>query len=392
MQNHHITFVANRCCFFLSHRAPIAREFIARGGRAVLLAPQATPVESRQIYGLQLAFQALPFNWRRVRLMDLLRTSLFMWRYSREHRETTWFLIAIIPVLFCGIPLRLRGRPMIIALSGMGSAFSSTSWKFRLIRPLIRRIYRWMFNAPGSRVIVQNTQDLETLARDLRINRRHIFLVEGSGVDEEAFPFTPLPPMEPAPRILVPARLIHEKGIREACQASRLLSEGGVPHEMIFAGQPDPGNPHSFTAEDIATLAADHPCTRFIGQVDDMASLLQTCHVVCLPSYREGLPRALIEAFAAGRAVVTCDTTGCAHLVRHNRNGLLVPVRDGPALAAALQRLLTDEVLRLRLIQQAREEFLQTYTLEQVVDKILKICAASERERLQEETAPDKAV
>ena len=104
-----------------------------------------------------------------------------------------------------------------------------------------------------------------------------------------------------------------------------------------------------------------------------MVDVFQRCHVVCLPSYREGLPKALLEAAASGRAIVTCDVPGCREVVRDGDNGLLVPPRDSASLAIALKRLLADDALRQRLARRSRERAVEEFSVDRVVADTLNI-------------------
>lgn len=107
------------------------------------------------------------------------------------------------------------------------------------------------------------------------------------------------------------------------------------------------------------------------GHRDDMPEVLSQAHVVCLPSYREGLPKVLLEAMACGRPIVTTDAPGCREAVRHEDNGLLVPVKDAAALAEAIQRLIEDPALRRRLGARGRERAVAEFSQERVIDETL---------------------
>jgi glycosyltransferase involved in cell wall biosynthesis len=202
-----------------------------------------------------------------------------------------------------------------------------------------------------------------------------IRLIEGSGVDCSRF----VPPTAErgagAPlRVLLPARLLWDKGLAEYVDAARLLRAQGRNVRLQLAGDPDPGNPAA-VPEDIVRGWVAEGLVDWLGHVDDMPALFAAVDLVVLPSYREGLPKGLIEAAACARALVATDVPGCREVVTHEVDGLLVPVRDGPALAAAIARLDDDTQLRLRLGQAAREKALARFDERSVITRTLAVYA-----------------
>jgi glycosyltransferase involved in cell wall biosynthesis len=193
----------------------------------------------------------------------------------------------------------------------------------------------------------------------------------GCGTDTERFRFFAAQQREGPAVILVPARIIVEKGIFEAVAASAMLTESGIEHEMWFSSDIDPGNPLSLTRQDLDRLQREQPSIRFLGFQDDIAVVYEQVDIVCLPSYREGLPTALVEASACGRAIVATDVQGCREIVVDEVTGLLVPPRDAEALAVALQRLICDAGLRDRLRRQANRAFLERFTREASLAAVL---------------------
>ena len=174
------------------------------------------------------------------------------------------------------------------------------------------------------------------------------------------------------PRIVLPARLLRDKGVVEFIQAARLLKRDGVDAEFVLVGAPDPLNPASLTQIEIDTYLREGLVTA-LGWRDDMASVFADATIVCLPSYREGLPKALLEAAASARPIVTTDVPGCREIVQHDVNGLLVPARNADALAAALHRLIADPVLRARLAAAGRKMVEAEFTLSRIISETLAV-------------------
>jgi len=175
--------------------------------------------------------------------------------------------------------------------------------------------------------------------------------VPGSGVDLERY--QPHPPAPLPVTVMLASRLLWDKGVGELVEAMRILRERGIPCRCCLIGDPDDGNPASVSRQWLEERVAEG-IIEWWGFRSDMPEVLQYGHIACLPSYREGMPKFLLEASAAGLPLVATDVPGCRDIVQSGTNGLLVPPRDAAALADALQRLIEDAELRGRLGTQAR--------------------------------------
>ena len=173
-------------------------------------------------------------------------------------------------------------------------------------------------------------------------------------------------------RVLLAARLLWDKGLAEYVEAARRLRGEGRAIEFLLAGDPDPGNPAA-VPESTVRGWADEGVLQWLGHVDDMAGLFASVDVVVLPSYREGLPKGLIEAAACALPLVTTDVPGCREVVSDGVDGLLVPVRDAAALAAAIARLHDDPELAARLGKAARAKALAEFDEQIVIARTLAV-------------------
>ncbi len=191
-------------------------------------------------------------------------------------------------------------------------------------------------------------------------------VILGSGVDPERFVPQPEPP--PPVTILLAARMLWDKGVGELVEAARLLRDRRLSVRVLLAGAPDPANPAAIPESQLRTWQAEG-VVEWLGQRGDMPALIAACHIVCLPSYREGLPLSLIEAAACGRPIVTTDMPGCREVVQRGTNGLLVPPRDPIALAEALRRLIENAELRATLGAAGRERVLERFTVQRVIEQ-----------------------
>jgi glycosyltransferase involved in cell wall biosynthesis len=219
-----------------------------------------------------------------------------------------------------------------------------------------------LFSSPTSRVIVHNHEDKRFL-ESLGVRSAAITVTPGCGVDPEEFPFLETQSARDPPIVLVPARLIAEKGIADAAAASALLRKRRIRHEMWFTSALDPSHPSSLTAAEVAQMRQQNDCLVFTGYQDSLLPLYRDCRIVCLPTrYPEGLPTSLLEAAAVGRAIVATDNVGCREFAHDGRTALVVPPSSPDSLADALERLLKDHQLAESLRRAAHREFLAGFT------------------------------
>jgi glycosyltransferase involved in cell wall biosynthesis len=262
------------------------------------------------------------------------------------------------------------------AITGLGYVFINPAIKARLLRPLVRSLMRFALGGERARVILQNRDDVAFFGAARLVADDQIRLIEGSGVDCARFasraPATTVGP-QTSFRVLLVGRMLWDKGVRELVEAARSLKAEGRDIEFVLAGGGDPGNPASIPEDELRGWQAEGLVT-WLGHVDEgMPGLLHSADVVVLPSYREGLPKTLIEAAACGKPLITTDVPGCREVVQDQVDGLLIPVRDAPALARGIARLQDDPILAMRLGQAARSKALERFDERIILSKTLSV-------------------
>ncbi len=256
------------------------------------------------------------------------------------------------PVLEGGIAAWIADVPAIVnALTGLGAVFIGRSLTMRLLRPAIRLILRVALDHPRSRLVMQNQDDLDLMLRKGLVSPDRTILIPGSGVDIARFAPSPEPPGPVT--VAIVARMLWDKGVGELVEAARLLKQRGVPVRVRLVGPRDDHNPAAIPAATLEGWVREG-IVEWPGEVKDIAQLWRDTTIAVLPSYREGLPKSLLESAASGRPMVATDVPGCREVVRHGETGLLVPPRDPGALADALQTLAGDADLRQRYGAAAR--------------------------------------
>jgi glycosyltransferase involved in cell wall biosynthesis len=264
-----------------------------------------------------------------------------------------------------------RVNGIVNALMGLGWVFSSESTKARALRPLVAAALRASLAGEATRTIVQNSDDATLLRKQRLILAEHIRLIRGSGVDPKRFAITP-PPAGP-PLVVLPARLLVAKGVREFMQAASILKAEGINTRFALVGKPDADNVGTISRAEIERFVATGDI-EYWGWREDMPSVLSAASLVCLPTfYGEGLPKALLEAAASGRAIVAADVPGCREIVRRGENGWLVPPRDVPALAAALREAIARPDICARYGLAGRRLVEREFSLDAVIRDTLAV-------------------
>jgi glycosyltransferase involved in cell wall biosynthesis len=343
---------------FCSHRLPTA--FAARdAGYDVVIAARMGEHQKRIE---ALGFRTVAWAIRRESLNPFseLAALIDLVRIYKQERPDAAYHVAIKTIMYGSIAAKLAGVKRTYNLfSGLGVVFISNAPRFRLIRALVTPLVRWALAPATARLQVQNSDDL-TLLNALGISTPDkTDLVPGSGLDIENFPETPEPVAE-TPKAVLVSRMLWDKGVSDLMDASRILKARSVKLDIVLVGAPDPANPASIP-EHLIKAWVNEGLTTWLGKRSDIADILKNSHIAVLPSYREGIPRSLLEAAAIGRPLVAFDAPGCRDLVRDGENGLLVAFKDASALADALERLANDADLRRRLGHQARLDVERTY-------------------------------
>jgi glycosyltransferase involved in cell wall biosynthesis len=241
-----------------------------------------------------------------------------------------------------------------------------------MLRPLVRRLLKTALGGKGARLILQNPDDVALFRQARLVADERVRLIPGSGVDIARFtPGRARREGEPL-EVLLATRLLWDKGLAEFIEAARALKAQGRNIRFLLAGEPDPGNPASVPLDTVQGWV-EEGVVEWLGHVDDMPALLGSVDVVVLPSYREGLPKTLIEAAACARPLITTDVPGCRQVVSHEEDGLLAPAREHEPLALAIARLHDDEDLAHRLGQAAREKALAHFDERIVIERTIEV-------------------
>ena len=345
--------------YFCSHRLPLAVAAREAGYDVHVVTRETAHGDVIRAAGLTLV--PIDLIRRSMNPFVELRSIARLVGIYRRIRPDIVHHVAMKPVMYGSIAARIARIPAVVnALAGLGYLFSSDARGARLARPLVRAALRLLLNRGNSRLILQNPDDVREFCRAGIIREDRISLILGSGVIVDEYRALPEPEGEPV--VLLASRMLWDKGVGEFVAAARALSAAGVRARFVLAGDPDHSNPNSVPEARLDEWN-EEGCVEWIGRVDDMPSAFAKSHIVCLPSYREGIPKVLIEAAACGRPIVTSDAPGCREIVKDDVNGILVPVRDADRLASAIRRLLESADLRIRMGSAGRRRVEEQFAL-----------------------------
>jgi len=364
--------VANTDWYLVNFAAPLVHRLRRDGAEVLLVSPPGAHRAALAALGAR--WEPLAIGRRSIGPVGELATLVALTRLLRRERPELVHGFTLKGVVHGLLAARLAGVGARVAtLTGLGWVFTNRAWSARALRPVLRALLRVALAGARTRTIVQNRDDAAALVGAGLVDASSLRRVAGSGVDCTRFQprRAPRPPDRPWTVLLV-ARLLWDKGVGEFVAAARALRATHPTLRLVVAGARDQGNPAAIAPEQLAAWR-EEGTVEWLGQVDNMPALLAEVDAVALPSHREGLPRSLIEAAACGLPLVASDAPGCREVVRDGVEGLLVPVGDAAALAAAIQRLAADPALAARLGAAGRERTLREFAVPVVVDAVLAV-------------------
>ncbi|OGB02921.1 MAG: glycosyl transferase family 1 [Burkholderiales bacterium RIFCSPLOWO2_12_FULL_64_99] len=364
-----VLLFANTDWYLYNFRRSLALALRDAGHEVILLSPPGPYGAKLQSLGLE--WHAAPMDRRSLNPLREIKLLRWLTQFMRAQQIDVVHGFTIKCAVYGSLAARWAGVPARVnAVAGMGYVFTSNDAKALILRPVVRSLLRLALGGKGARLILQNPDDVRLFQQAGLVDDTTIRLIPGSGVDCSRFAPTDSNLRQPGARmrVVLPARLLWDKGLAEFIDAARQLKAANKPIDLLLAGDPDPGNPAAVPEATVQQWVREG-LVGWLGHVDDMPALFRSVDVVALPSYREGLPKGLIEAGASGLPLVTTDVPGCREVVTNNVDGLLVPVKNASALADALARLCDDPPLRARLGAAARTKALTEFDERIVIER-----------------------
>lgn len=369
-----VLLIVNSPKFFLSHWLGIALASRAMN-MDIQIATRYEDGEIEKIESYGFKVHIIPLSRSGLNFISEFYLLLKLIKIIRQVRPSTVHLITIKPVIYGGIASRICRIPNVVAaVTGLGYVFLNKGKSSVLLRSIVKFLYKISLSYRKVTVVFENNEDRSNFIILGIIKEKRCVVVDGAGVDLNSYPHLPDPP-KPV-KIIFASRLLKDKGILELLESIEACMTLNVEAEFVIAGDLDSENPASLTEEECHSMQRLENL-RYLGYRNDIPKLFSESHVVVLPSYREGLPKVLIEAAACGRAVITTDVPGCKHAIVPNVTGLLVEVRNSTSLTNAIINLVNDDAKRIRFGMAARKLAEEKYSLERISEKYVGLYAGN---------------
>jgi len=360
-----IVVSANSCWNIFNFRAGLIRALQGRGYRIVVAAPDD---EYRsKVEHLGVGFTAVPINSAGLSVIEDLRLLARYVRVFRQLKPFAFLGFTAKPNIYGSLAARLTGVKVINNVSGLGTVFI----KRGPLTALVTQLYRFALRS-SSTIFFHNPDDLQLFVGKRIVPRDRAQLLPGSGVDLERFkPRPAVAPSDAAFRFLMVGRLLWDKGVAEYVEAARMVRRSHSDARFQILGRVGADNRTAVPSPVVERWQAEG-IIDYLGESDDVRTAMEQADCIVLPSYREGLPRALLEGSAMGKPLIATDVPGCRDVVEDGKTGYLCAERSADSLAAAMLKMIGTTVNeRLGMGELGRRKIEQEYCETRVVDKYL---------------------
>jgi len=364
--------LVSRCAWTLfNFRYGLIRALQERGAEIVGGGAGGDGFEEK-VRDLGVPFFVLPVDKRGINPVADMKLLLALYRWYRKERPDIVHHFTIKPVIYGSIAAKFSGVPKIInTITGLGYVFTKDERKW--LRSIVHFLYRFALRGTHF-TFFQNREDQRYFLSNNLTRGQDTYVLPGSGVDCDRFR-----PASKANRecdngttFLMLSRMLKDKGVYEFVDAARMVRQEYRDSEFLLLGRRDERNPSVVAKEELEAWESEG-VVKWLGEAEDVRSILAEADVVVLPSYREGLPRSLLEASAMGKPVITTDAVGCRDAVEHGRTGLMVPVKDPASLAEAMKEMIKSPEMRSRMGREGRRKVEREFDERIVLRKILEV-------------------
>jgi glycosyltransferase involved in cell wall biosynthesis len=363
-----ILLVGNDPEYFLMHRLALAKALLEQGIDLQVAVP-FDPSDER-FRALPFAVHQLPLKRGSVNPFSEMRALRALYAHARKLRPLVVHHVTIKPMLYGSIVARMVGTPCVVnSITGLGYVFASPEPAARVLRAIVRPMLRFGCVRPNVTMLFENRDDLELYCRERIAQKSNSRVIPSSGIDVSAY--TPRQHVNGAVTVLLLGRMLWDKGIREFIEAARAVGAQRPGTRFVLVGGTDP-NPESIPLEVLRTWQQEG-VVEYWGWRADIPAVLAQADILCLPSYREGLPRSMLEGGAAGLPLIATDVPGCRDAMLPGKSGLLVPPKDSAALSAAILRLVDNVDLRRAMGRAARHDAASRFSTASVASSTLSV-------------------
>lgn len=364
-----IAIVTNHDWFFISHRLPIALAALREGHEVYLLAIDTG--RRKELEDIGIKFVSISLNPTGKNPVEEMRT---LWElrklYKRIKPDVIHHVTMKVTLLGSLAAKSLGIKAVVNAISGLGFAF--TDGRKGFLQMIIKAEMFLAYKSRTEHFILQNPDDLRQMKVLRYVPENNVHLIKGSGVDLKHFAYK-MPDIKEKQILLFPARILGDKGVYELIEAMRSIREEiATKAKLLLAGDCRSTNPTVIKEMELKSML-EPGYIEWIGFQKDMTSIYAQSDIVVLPSYREGLPKSLIETCSIGRPIITTDVPGCRECVIEGYNGMIVPVKDSISLAKAILKMVNNRELQLKMGRNSRKMAEQEFSIDNVIEKHFEI-------------------
>lgn len=365
-----IAIVANTAWNIVNFRLGLIRALLENGYAVIAIAPADEYVDKIKETGC--SFVPLQRLERKgTNPVKDMRLTHELYRIYKKEGVQLALHYTIKPNIYGTFAASFAGVKTICTVTGLGYSFLSDNW----ISRLAQNLYKMAFNR-AALVAFQNDDDRQLFIAQKLVKPEKTMLIRGSGIRSDYF--MPIPKTESSESFifLFVGRLLLDKGIREFMEAAETVKSQFPQAEFWIVGALDTDNPSCIDSA-LVVDAQQKGILRYFGPSDEVREFMRNADVVVLPSYREGLPRVMLEAISMAKPIITTDAAGCRDTVIDGKNGFMVPVRDAIALGDAMKKMLeSDEKSLSEMGAAGRALALQEFDEKAIVGRYLEIIAS----------------
>lgn len=349
-----VVVIASKAKSLINFRGALLGAIVQAGHEVIACAPGCDPAVTESLRALGVQYEPIRLDRTGLNPLSDIRSTMQLTHLLRRLRPDITLGYTIKPVVFGSLAAYLARVPYRFSLiTGLGFSFvvrPDPTLKARALNRLIRLLYRVSLTTNRT-VFFQNPDDRDLFVQSGLVKPSQAVVVNGSGVDLDHFYQVPVDTTRPV--FLLIARLLKDKGIGEYAEAARLVKRSHAEATFLLVGPTDT-NPAALSAAEVAAWHRSGS-VEYLGEVSDVRPVIARSTVYVLPSYREGMPRTILEAMAMGRPIITTDVPGCRETVIEGYNGFLIPARDSQALAEAMERFIMHPELVAQMGNNSRK-------------------------------------
>ncbi|THB79324.1 MAG: glycosyltransferase family 1 protein [Desulfobulbaceae bacterium] len=352
----------------INFRGELLKLLVNKGFTVVACAPDASDKVLQKLKDIGVAYRDVSLDRTSINPLKDIHSFLSLISLFLKEKPDYCLFYTIKPVIFGSLAAKVAGVPNRFSIiTGLGYLFIDPTKKGSWIKRIVNVLYRAALKR-NARVFFQNPDDCQVFIQERIISNQHPFsILNGSGVDLTLFSQKRL--SHRAPVFLLIARLLADKGVNEYVEAARLIKEKYSQARFQLLGWID-SNPAAISQATLESWIKEG-IIEYLGKKEDVRPALEMCSVYVLPSYREGMPRTVLEAMAMGRAIITTDVPGCRETVEEGQNGFLVPPQDSKQLAEAMEKFILQQDLAERMGKHSRRIAEAKYDVHQVNEMII---------------------